>query len=222
MTNASNAAPLGAAKVRKMALQMVGGAVVGGVATFGLLSFVGKSRFDLDDPARLVALAVGLVFALIGLFVALGVLAPKPGAHLLNVENEEELREQRGQLGRAALVILLLGGAVLALALARTGGSPGMFSAATAAAIAAISVVVVAIFSFVGRDDHDELMKSVSREAMTWAMYGVTGLLGVWGAAAHLGFARWISPLGAINALLIVQLAAIFLVSAKRGLLRPR
>jgi hypothetical protein len=222
MTNASNAAPLGAAKVRKMALQMVGGAVVGGVATFGLLSFVGKSRFDLDDPARLVALAVGLVFALIGLFVALGVLAPKPGAHLLNVENEEELREQRGQLGRAALVILLLGGAVLALALSRVGDSRGLFSAGLAAAIAAGCFVALAIFSFVGRNDHDELMKSVSREAMTWAMYGVTVVLGVWGAAAHLGFARWISPLGAINALLIVQLVAIFAVSAKRGLLRPR
>ena len=78
------------------------------------------------------------------------------------------------------------------------------------------------IFSIIGRNDHDELMKSVSREAMTWAMYGVTVVLGVWGAAAHLGFARWISPLGAINALLIAQLAAIFLVSAKRGLLRPR
>jgi hypothetical protein len=91
------------------------------------------------------------------------------------------------------------------------------------AAIAAAACVVVAgVFGFAGRNDQGELMRSVSREAMTWAMYALTILLGIWGAAAHLGFARWISPLGLINALLIVQLVAIFAVSAKRGLLRPR
>ena len=223
MTHASNApAPLGASKIRKMALQMVAGAIVGAAVTFAVLTFVGKSRFDLGDPARVIALCVGLVFALIGLCVALGVLAPKPGAHLLNVEDEEELREQRGQLGRAALVMLALGGAVLVLSLARVGGSPGLFSTQVAAMAAAACVVVAGVVGFAGRNDQDELMRSVSREAMTWAMYALTLLLGFWGAAAHLGFARWIGPLGLINALLIVQLVAIFAVSAKRGLLRPR
>ena len=67
-----------------------------------MLTFVGKSRFDLDDPARLIALAVGLVFALIGpVRRRLAWWRPEPGAHLLNVEDEDELREQRGQLWRA-------------------------------------------------------------------------------------------------------------------------
>ena len=223
MNRTSNApAPLGPSKIRKLALQMAAGAVVGATVTFAVLTFVGKSRFEFDDPARLIALAVGLVFALIGLCVALGVIAPKSGAHLLNVENEEELREQRGLLGRAALVTLVLGIEMLALALARVGDSAGLFSAPTAAAIAAACFAVAVLFTVLGRNDHDELMKSVSREAMTVAMYGLTVGLGLWAAAAHLGFAPWISPLGVINALMISQLVAIFYVSAKRGLMRPR
>ena len=99
----SAAAPVGASKVRKLAMQMVAGAAVGASVTFGLLTFVGKSRFDLDDPSRVIALVTGLVFALTGLVVGLGVMAPKSGAHLLNVEDAEELREQRGPLWRLRL-----------------------------------------------------------------------------------------------------------------------
>jgi hypothetical protein len=65
-------------------------------------------------------------------------------------------------------------------------------------------------------------MRSVSREALAGAMYAFTALLGIWAAAAHLGYAGWIRPLDMINALLIVQLASIVIVSARRGLFRPR
>ena len=154
--------------------------------------------------------------------LGLGVMAPKSGAHLLNVEDAEELREQRGPLWRASLVMVLLGITVLALALGRVEQSAGLFSSATAAVVAAICFAGVVIVSFAGRNDHDELMRAVSREAMTVALYSITALIGVWAAAAHLGYARWITPLDTISALLIVQLGAIIFVSAKRGLLRPR
>ena len=223
MTQSSRAAaPVGASKVRKVAMQMVVGAAVGASVTFGLLTFVGKSRFDLDDPSRVIALATGLVFALTGLVLGLGVLAPRSGAHLLNVEDAEELREQRGPLWRAALVMVLLGATVLALALGRIDGSAGLFSSATAVVVAATCFTGVVIVSIAGRNDHDELMHSVSRESMTVAMYVLTALIGVWAAAAHLGYADWITPLDMISALLIVQLGSIIIVSAKRGLLRPR
>ncbi len=218
----SGTASAGASKKRKFALQMVVGVVAGAAATLGLLTTLGDSGFAVDDPSRLIALLTGLVITLIGLAVGLGVIAPKPGAHLLNVEDADELREQRGPLWRAAVGTLLLGAIMLALALARIEGSVGVFDAEVAAGIAAIGFVGVCVLSFAGRKDQDELMLSVSREAMGVAMYSATALLGVWGAAAHLGLATWITPLGTINLLLLVQLGAIVVVSARRGLFRPR
>ena len=58
---------------RKTIVQMVVGALVGGTVTFGVLTAVGRSGFDLDDPARVLALATGIVFALIGLVAVVDV-----------------------------------------------------------------------------------------------------------------------------------------------------
>ncbi len=218
----SASAPATTSKTSKMAKQMVIGAIVGAVVTIGLLTTIGKPGFDLDDPSRVVALITGLLFALTGLIVGLGVLAPKPGAQFLNVEDADELREQRGQLSRAAVVMLLLGIAVLALALAAVDRSPGLFPSDVAGLIVAISLVGVAILSFAARKDQDELMLSVGREALALAMYVVTVTIGIWAALAHLGYIQWITPLGMIGALLLSQLVAIGVVSAQRGLLRPR
>ena len=57
---------------------------------------------------------------------------------------------------------------------------------------------------------------------MTVAMYGLTVVFGVWAALAHLGFAGWIDPLGLLASLLAISLLVIMLISAKRGLFRPR
>ena len=218
----STAAPNRPSKTRKMAMQMAIGAIVGAAATAGLLTSVGKSGFDMDDPSRVIALMVGLVSLLTGLAVGVGALAPKQGAHLLNVEDADELREQRGRLWRGALVMVLLGAALMALALTIVDGSAGIFSPEATGLIAAICFVGVAILSFAERNDQDELMRSVGREAMTLAMYGLTALFFIWGALSHIGDVEWITPLGMISALLMAQLIAIMVVAGRRGLLRPR
>ena len=52
---------------------------------------------------------------------------------------------------------------------------------------------------------------------------GVGGALAlIWGSLAYLGFAPWISPLGALAGIFAVQLFAVFAVCGKRGLLAPR
>ena len=79
-------------KTRKLVLQVIVGAIAGGVITFFTLNAIEASGFDLDDPSRVLALAIGLVLALMGLFVGLGAAVPGPGSRLLNVEDEEELR----------------------------------------------------------------------------------------------------------------------------------
>jgi hypothetical protein len=47
-------------------------------------------------------------------------------------------------------------------------------------------------------------------------------LFGGWAALAHFGYVQWITPLGLLSGLALVQLAAIFRVVGKRGMLIPR
>ncbi|WP_310468823.1 hypothetical protein [Sphingomonas sp.] len=209
-------------KWRKTALQMMLGALTGAAVTYGLLTAVGRTGFELDDPSRVVALAAGIVFALMGLVVALGAMAPGPGAHLLNVEDADELREQRRPLWRGSIVAMLVGTALLALALAAVEGSPGIVGGDAAAMIVAACIAGIAVLGYAGRNDQDELMRAVAREASALAMHVTLILFGIWAAFAHLGDLAWIEPLGLLAGLLAIELAAIMWVSARKGLLRPR
>ena len=46
---------------------------------------------DFDDPARLAAAATGIIYALMGLSVGFGTIAPGTGAQFLNVEDADEI-----------------------------------------------------------------------------------------------------------------------------------
>ncbi len=221
-THLETAAPAGRSKTRKMLIQMAIGAIAGASVTYALLAIVEKSGFDMDDPARLAGLAAGIVFALMGLIVGIGTLAPRPGAHLLNVEDADELREQRRPLSRSSLVMLLIGGAMIALALAAAGGAAGKQTREVAAIAVVVAIVGVGGLSIASRGQQDELIQAVGTEAAAAAMYAVLTIFGVWAALAHLGYLAWIEPLGLLAVLLAVQLAAAFWVSGRRGLLRPR
>ncbi len=222
MTNPLAAAPTSGAKTRKTLIRMAIGAIAGASVTYALLAIVDRSGFDMDDPARLAALGAGIVFALMGLMVGLGTLAPRSGAHLLNVEDADELREQRRPLSRGSVVMLLIGGAMIALALAAVGGEAGILTREAAAIAVVVAVVGVAGLSIAGRGENDELVQAVGTEAAAGAMYAVLTLFGLWAALAHLGYVAWIEPLGLLAALLDIQLGAAFWVSGRRGLLRPR
>ena len=215
-------APAGGSKTRKTLIRMGIGAIAGASVTYAVLAMVEKSGFDMDDPARLAALGAGIIFALMGVIVGLGTLAPRSGAHLLNVEDADELREQRRPLSRGSLVMLLIGGAMIAVSLAAVGGGAGMLSREAAAIAVVAAIVGVAGLSIVGKGENDELVQAVGTEAAAAAMYVVLTIFGLWAALAHLGYLAWIEPLGMLAALLVVQLVAAFWVCGLRGLLRPR
>ena len=221
MSQSSTAAPTGS-KARKVYLQMAIGAIAGAGVTFLILTMVKGSGFAMDDLSRLTALAIGIIFALMGLFVGIGVAMPGPGSRVLNVEDEEELREQRTPLWRSAVAVLLIGAMMLALALAGAGDWPGVVSPQSAAMVVGVSVIGISILSYVGRNDNDELMRSIAQEGSAWGMYASLAIFIVWGSMAHLGYAPWITPLGMVSALLAIMLAAIFIVCGVRGVLKPR
>ena len=94
-------------KTRKLVIQLVAGMLTGMIVTYGALTFLDGRGFDVHDRSRMLALGLGLVFAIIGGIVAFGVAAPKAGSHLLNVEDAEELSEQAAMLRKGSAIYVL-------------------------------------------------------------------------------------------------------------------
>ncbi len=210
-------ATMDAKKMRVMLWRMLGGAVVGGVASLLFFRFIGEPNMDLKNPSVLVAAACGVVYLLIGLMVALGVAAPKTGAHFLNVEDAEELREERPKLRTSALATILIGIFVLALAMAG-----GAISNEIALAIAALCLLAVVAVTVAGAKQYDELTWQLTREASAYGFYATLVLFGGWAALAHLGYVAWVSPLAFVALLIALQLVTAFVAVGKRGMLMPR
>jgi hypothetical protein len=208
-------------QIKKLLARMLGGLLVGGAVT-GLAIFLLKPVVDLDDPSRMVAVVAGLIYALMGLIVGLGSLAPGLGANFLNVENAEEIVEERHSFGPSAIVCLLIGVFFFALALGPTANSAGFLSSEAAATIAGVSFFVLTAISIWMARRMDELNRALGVESSALAMNVSILLFGGWAALAQLGYVDWIAPLVLLSGLALVQLATIFWVVGKRGMLMPR
>jgi hypothetical protein len=208
-------------KTRKLIVQLVSGAVVGAaVSYFFFRSMDGAA--NLDDPARLAAVAAGIIYVLMGAIVAIGAMLPGAGARILNVEDADEIVEERGKLTPSAIACLLVGTLLLALALTPGGDLPGALSRDAAAYIAAGSFAALVVVSLWMRGRIDEFNRSLGTESAALALYLSALLFGGWGALAHLGYVEWIAPLGVLAGFALLQLGAVFWVVGRRGLLMPR
>lgn len=208
-------------KTRKLIVQLVSGAVVGAaVSYFFFRSMDGAA--NLDDPARLAAVAAGIIYVLMGGIVAIGAMLPGAGARILNVDDADEIVEERGKLTPSAIVCLLVGILLLALALTPGDDLPGALSRDAAAYIAAGSFAALVVVSLWMRGRIDEFNRSLGTESAALALYLSALLFGGWGAMAHLGYVEWIAPLGVLAGFALLQLGAVFWVVGRRGLLMPR
>jgi hypothetical protein len=205
--------------VVKQGLRMLLGAVTGAGAVVLFMEAGGKARLDADDPGVIIALIAGLSYAVMGLAVGLGAMAPRQGAVFLNVEDAEELREQRASLIPSAIGCILLGLFLIVLALAPVEQGPvsQLWTVAAGACLAGLLAVVV-----VTRNRGDELMRQVSLEASALTLYVALTVLSVWGMLAHLALVPWLTPLSLVAALMMLQLAMIFWVTGKRGMMKAR
>lgn len=151
-----------------------------------------------------------------------GALAPRTGAHLLNVEDAEKLRHERPILSLSAVACLLTGLFFLTLAAIPADGDGRLLSREIAAMVAGGCLIVLVAMTRWTNRNVDELTRQVSVVSSAFAMHAIMLLLGGWASLAHLGYAVWISPLAFVSGLALLQLVAISWVSEKRGLLRPR
>ena len=170
-------------KMRVMLWRMLGGAVFGAAGTGLFLAFVGEPHMDLKDPGVMIAIVSGLTYVLIGLIVALGLASPKAGAKFLNVEDAEEIREEGPKLWLSALCCLLIGGFLLALAMAG-----GLIRVELALVIAGACLAGVLIVGTISAKKYDELTRQISLEASAWSFYVILLVGGAWAALAHLGY----------------------------------
>lgn len=108
---------------------------------------------------------------------------------------------------------------LIVLGLAPGGETSGR---AVAAAIALACIAGTAGISLAAKGRTDELMKHVSREASALTLHAALLILAVWATLAHLGYVGWLGPLTAVAGVASLQLLAIFWVSARRGLMKPR
>ena len=206
---------------RTMILRMLWGAVVGATAMLLLLAFVVDPHVQLKDGESLIAIAAGVIYVLTGLSIFLGLAAPRAGAHFLNVEDADELREEGGKLGPAALVAVLTGAFLLILALSGSGG-PGLMSRETGLIAALVCLAGVAIGGWVSAKRYDELMRRLGLEAASLTLQLGMLAVAVWATLAHFGHVGWLSPLALVSGFALLQLFVSFVVVGRHGMLKPR
>jgi hypothetical protein len=203
-------------KTRKLIFQLVSGGIVGGLA-----SFLGFGLVDIETMSadQISVFGVGLIYLLMGLIVGFGLIAPKLGSRILNVEDADEIGEQRRILTGSTICMAALGAALIVLPMAGPDRSisPIAGFGALLAALALLIVISIRDWKY-----YDEMLMQLSRGAGSLAFAGVGGVLLIWSTAAWLEFATHPTPLGLIAVIAGGFLIAIFVAGARMGLLGPR
>lgn len=205
--------------VRKLLIPALIGGVVGFATATGVLRLMGGDALGDFDGSAIVAALIGALYLVIGASVGLGAASPKVGARFLNVEDAEELIEQKRMLTLSGVAMALWGASLVALALA---APLGPLPQAVALALGAGGLVIGSVLSLSIYRACDELMRAVNLEAGALSSALVMLVAGGWAMLAHLGFAAAPSPLDLLSLFYVLMMVASFIVVGRRGMLAPR
>jgi hypothetical protein len=203
-------------KGRKLIFQLAFGGLIGGLAGYFGLGVLDTEKMAAD---QLIVSGIGLIYLMMGLIVGFGLIAPNLGSSILNVEDADEIRDQRRILTGSAICMVALGAAFMALPLAGPDSpiSPLAGFGGLVAALLILTVISIRDWKY-----YDEMMLQLSRDAGNIAFCGIGGTLLIWSSAAWLGLIAAPTPLGLIAIVIGGFLLSIFVASARRGLLMPR
>lgn len=209
----------GKSRWRKFAFSMLVGGIAGFVLFFGLSYLITSDVFgDLPKSAG-TALMVGSFFLLMAAGVGIGALTPSIGSAFLNVEDREELLEQRQMLIASAASMTLWGVALIVLSLAAPDGP---IPVTVAAVISLAAMLIGGLFTWRSYRVSDEMMLAINREGTALAFLLVFLVIGGWAIAEHLGFVGSMTPLDILTLFYVLTLAASMIVTGRRGLLKPK
>lgn len=206
-------------KARKTIFALVLGGIAGFFGAMGIMTLVNSGALGELGASREIALLVALIYVITGTSVGFGVVNPKLGSKFLNVEDADELREQRAMLGYSSLGIIALGGSLVVAALgAPLGPIPKV--------VVAISVVVLIVFCGIMTSRQmkhtDELMRSVSTESGAMSYYLLLLFGGGWSLLAHLEYVAGPQPLDWLTMFAGLLLIGAFIACGRRGMLSMR
>ncbi|MFN4241338.1 MAG: hypothetical protein ACK4E5_11940 [Erythrobacter cryptus] len=205
--------------LRKLVIPGLAGAVAGFAASYVLFSTIDGPLVGGLGTSETIAAVVGMLYGLIALAVLFGALNPQMGARFLNVEDADELREQRRAFILSGVAMALWGAALLALALAAPDGPVPQQVALVIGIVGLAGGVVVAIRL---NPLLDELMRAVNLETGALTYHLVLLLVGGWALLAHLGYVAGPQPIDLLSSFYVLVLLASFVVVGKRGMIRLR
>jgi len=205
--------------VRKFLIPALIGGVAGFAASAGMMRFIDSSAVGGLGGSATVAALVGIFYAVVGIGIGIGTASPQVGARFLNVEDADELREQKKVLGLSGVAMLLWGIALIALALAAPDGPVPQ---GLALVVAIGGLLVGSVLSVMIYRASDELMLAVNLEGGALSYGLVFMVVGIWSILAHLGYATAPQPLDLLSLLYGLVLVASFIAVGRRGMLTIR
>lgn len=206
-------------KLKKTILALSLGGVAGFFGALGLMKLIDTGVLGELGASREIASLVALVYLLTAGAIGFGLINPKAGARFLNVEDADELDEQRGMLLYSTIGMAVAGLALLIIALAGAGGPVDPMTALIAYVVLSVVAVVTSLRSM---KLQDELMQAVGKEAGSTSFYLVVLIGGTWALLAHLGFVTGPQPLDWLTMFWALMLLAAFIVTGRRGMLAMR
>lgn len=207
-------------KWKKSAIRLVVGGLIGAAASAAVLSLAGSELLQAMGPSRVALATVGLVYGLMAAMVGFGLAAPRAGAKLLNVADDEELREERSGMLLSVVTMGALGLVLVLLAVARAPGfAAGLVPAGVAMGALLLSVVGGAAASWAWRDRFDELNRQLGLEGCFWAFCLSWVLLTLWAAADFLGLGVSLTAIDVVTTLAAMMLLGSFVAVGRRGMM---
>ena len=203
--------------VRKLLIPASIGAVAGFAASAGMMRYIDSAAVGGLNLSATIAALVGVLYAVIGFGIAFGTASPSLGARFLNVEDADELREQKQVLSLSGAAMVLWGAALLALA-----APDGPVPQAAALAIGAGGLLLGTVLSVLVYRASDELMLAVNLEAGALSYGLVLLVVGGWAMLAHLGYLAAPAPLDLLSLFYVLVLLASFIAVGRRGMLQIR
>jgi hypothetical protein len=217
MMSAMNATPR--SKRGKTLVSLLTGAVAGGLASAAALTVIASGRLGDLGTSREIAIMVGVVYLVCAVAVGFGAVSPGLGARFLNVEDAEELREQRAKLVLSAVATGAIG---LALALAAIAAPVGPIAPSAALALVVGLLALAGFLSVRQQRLSDEFMRELSRDASSAAFALLALVGGGWSLLAHLGYVAGPTPLDWLSMFAAGLLISTLAACMQRGLMTPR
>lgn len=169
------------------------------------------------SPSTEFAITVGMFYFIIAIGMGVGALVPAFGAKFLEVEDADELREQRSIYLYSIASFALWGVALAVFALA---APTGPISAHTSALFGGLVFALAAVFAWRSYRLSDELMQAVNKEAAVVANGLSMILLGGWGVLAHLGMVAGPQPIDIMTSFYVLGLVGTAAAAGRRGMLK--